>query len=384
MFSAFSAAPKPMEHSELQALVRDQIIQEAGVDFESRPILAMYSCFFPDPRAANYDDLLKLLLQRLDEVVESDYVLVFFAAGSQYQPGWSFLYRAYSLLGRKYRKNLKSMFIVHPSLWPRLIIQGMGAVVSPKFARKLVWVYSLAQLGGSVPLKQLHVPEAVLAVDAKSSSGKVSMEKLPPDTSSVFGKPLEEIMGLNGEEGLPRVVTDCIEYIRKDGMNVEGIFRRSPASQQLQAAKRAYQTAESTYDLQASGDVHLACVLLKTFFRDLPNPVFSAAMYDTIRGIQSLPTDSARLSYTKNTILPLLPRPTYLLLEATFALLHDIHANSSTNLMTSTNLTIVWAPNLVRSDNPIADFSMGAMGAQSGGAGNVIRICIERFEEVFE
>ena len=40
-----------------------------------------------------------------------------------------------------------------------------------------------------------------------------------PIKSQMFGVPLDAIMGYEGEkDGLPRVVRDCIQYLRETGM----------------------------------------------------------------------------------------------------------------------------------------------------------------------
>jgi len=41
--------------------------------------------------------------------VESDYTVVFFAAGGRYTPHWNWIWKAYRSLSRKYRKNLKRL-----------------------------------------------------------------------------------------------------------------------------------------------------------------------------------------------------------------------------------------------------------------------------------
>ncbi len=41
--------------------------------------------------------------------VESDYTVVFFAAGGRHTPGWNWVWKAYRSLSRKYRKNLKRL-----------------------------------------------------------------------------------------------------------------------------------------------------------------------------------------------------------------------------------------------------------------------------------
>jgi Rho GTPase-activating protein 1 len=38
-----------------------------------------------------------------------------------------------------------------------------------------------------------------------------------PSQSNIFGVPLEELMGRRGEKGVPKVVRDCIQFLRETG-----------------------------------------------------------------------------------------------------------------------------------------------------------------------
>ncbi|KAJ3287408.1 hypothetical protein HK104_008629 [Borealophlyctis nickersoniae] len=385
-----------MSEPQIQELVSTKLIKEAGVDLESRPLLVFYACYLPDPQTTDYDILLNFLLARLDNFVESDYVLVLFAGGAKYQPPWTWMFKAYSNLGRnrfagaryRYRKHLKNLHIVHPSLWPKLLMQAMGAVVSPKFSRKVYAETGLMQFV-VVPLEQLQIPEEVLTIDAQyqsampASPSPGSRSVAPPVAKHAFGVKLEDIMGTNGEKGLPRVVSECIEFIRANGLDSEGIFRRSPASTSMQSAKQAYDRNDPDIDLATLGGVHVACVLLKMFFRDLPEPLFPASMYDIIRGIEARPTPLDQASYAKTTIFPLLSKPANMLIKSLFSFLHQVHTHSVRNLMNAHNLCIVWAPNLVRSDNPAVDFTMCAAGPGGGGVGTLVKVAIEYWDTAF-
>ena len=82
--------------------------------------------------------------------------------------------------------------------------------------------------------------------------------------SSIFGVPLEDLMGYNGEKGgIPRVVKDTIQFLRDSGTSLpqypkqrhtygsiglmeEGLFRRSPSSVMLRAAQDAYDRGQSS------------------------------------------------------------------------------------------------------------------------------------------
>lgn len=65
--------------------------------------------------------------------------------------------------------------------------------------------------------------------------------------------------------------------------------------------------------------------------------------------------DTSRIHYIRNELLPSLPPHSRTLLITLFRMLSQVAANSATTKMGARNLVIVWAPNLVRSKDPIAD-----------------------------
>lgn len=61
-------------------------------------------------------------------------------------------------------------------------------------------------------------------------------------------------MGEEGEFGIPVMLSLCMEHIRREGINTEGIFRRSPASTELAEVKQKFdqgnmQSPESIHPL---------------------------------------------------------------------------------------------------------------------------------------
>jgi hypothetical protein len=47
-------------------------------------------------------------------------------------------------------------------------------------------------------------------------------------------------MGEEGEFGIPAMLSLCMDYIRREGIDTEGIFRRSPASTELAEVKQKF------------------------------------------------------------------------------------------------------------------------------------------------
>ncbi|KAF8576884.1 RhoGAP-domain-containing protein [Ramaria rubella] len=393
----------PYERERLQE-VMSRLIFQAGVDFETRPMVVMAACALPDPHEMSYDLLLTRILSYLDLYVESDYTLVFLAAGGQHVPSWNWVWKVYrSQLSRKYRKNLKRMYVVHPSFFSKMLFSLAGAIISPKFFRKIQYCNTLSELARYVPLTQIDIPPEVYDENLKHESG-ISLPIYPLATH--FGVPLDELMGAYGEKGgVPRVVRDCVTFLREYGMEEVGLFRRSPNSLTLNQVQAAYDRGHPV-SLETYGDAHIAAVLLKKFFRDLPSPIFPEESYSAIRRCPP-PSDEdgdlACISHIREYILPGLGSySAVILLSYVLHLLHDVSLRSNVNKMDAYNLAIVFAPNLVKSSNPIRDVQMCAIpggpslwASDSNPAlshpkemkttvGMVLKCCIERYFEIFD
>jgi len=67
----------------------------------------------------------------LDKFVEEDYSLVYFHYGltSKNKPPLSWLWQAYRAFDRKYKKNLKALYLVHPTNFIRVIWQIFRAAI---------------------------------------------------------------------------------------------------------------------------------------------------------------------------------------------------------------------------------------------------------------
>ncbi|CAG8661628.1 9231_t:CDS:2, partial [Scutellospora calospora] len=268
------------------------------VDFESKPMVVICACNMPNPADVDYDRILSRILQKLDIFVESDYTVVLFAGGAKYNPGWTWMFRAYKSLSRKYKKNLKSLYMVQPTTWARVYLDFMNVVISPKFAKKVKYVLTLSELAKYVPLTQIDIPPAVYEYNLKFEDRIKLPTNYDEEGHLMFGVHVEKLMGTEGENGLPRVVRDCVAYLRSEGLETEGVFRRSPSSVLLRQAKEAYDRGNPV-NLEDYG-VHVAAVLLKMFFNALPVPVFPMETYDTLKQIIHKPHYLGRVEFIRS------------------------------------------------------------------------------------
>ncbi|KDR83028.1 hypothetical protein GALMADRAFT_238784 [Galerina marginata CBS 339.88] len=409
------------EEKKMVQEVLSRMIFQAGVDFETRPMVVLNASALPDPQTVSYDLLLARILSYLDLYVEADYTVVFFAAGSKHAPSWNWVWKAYRSLSRKYRKNLKQLYIVHSSFFSKMLFSLAGAIISPKFFRKLMYITTLSELAKHVPLTQIDIPPAVYQENLKYER-KISLPV--PARSNIFGVPLEDIMGYDGEKGgIPRVVRDAIQFLRDTGMQDDGLFRRSPSSALLRAVQEAYDRG-NVVSLDTFADPHIAAVLIKKYLRDLPKPIFPESTYGVVRRCPLPPgtirddeAEMASVHYVRDVLLPELVPCAYILLSHVLHLLHDVSLRSSFNRMDATNLAIVICPNLVKSSNPVRDVMMCSLPvpdmaspsqSQTTSAGTlaasqlsnsqssadsvegkttlgmVIALCIRRYYEIFD
>lgn len=100
----------------------------------------------------------------LDKYVEQDYSVVYFHHGltSQNKPPLSWLWKAYRAFDRKYKKNLKALYLVHPTNFIRIVWQMLRPAISVKFGRKMMYVNSLQELQQHLGLEKIPIPEQVL------------------------------------------------------------------------------------------------------------------------------------------------------------------------------------------------------------------------------
>ena len=132
--------------------------------------------------------------------------------------------------------------------------------------------------------------------------------------NSQFGAPLNWIAENNDNINIPPIVKKCVEFLSTpEHLETVGIFRRSANVADVKATQAKVNAGEDIiFDEQT--DVHLAAVLLKAFFRELPEPLLTFDVFEDVMNFQQLPTD-ARTSFMKDTLRNKLPEQNFLLLK---------------------------------------------------------------------
>lgn len=102
----------------------------------------------------------------------------------------------------------------------------------------------------------------------------------------LFGSDLTVRCNLEGRV-IPAIVARCIEEVEIRGMDVEGIYRKSGGSGQVNQLKSGFEaiapTSTETFDISdVDLDIHAVTSTLKQYFRRLPVPLITYDVYDSL------------------------------------------------------------------------------------------------------
>lgn len=365
-------------------IARHQIIEVAGDDHFGRKVIVFNACRMPPQHQLDHHKLLMYLKATLDQYVESDYTLIYFHHGltSENKPSLGWLRDAYREFDRKYKKNIKALYIVHPTMFIRTLLILFKPLISFKFGRKINYVNYLSELEDVVKCDQLIIPARVREYDNKlranlkpSAQPPMSPPRSPPLPNQVFGVPLTALRQRSADgEPVPVVMRDTISFLSERGLEMEGIFRRSANVTLVKEVQQRYNSGEMVnfYDME---DVHLAAVILKTFLRELPEPLLTYHLYNDIVNFTSV-SEESQVTVMK-TLVESLPEENYASLRYLITFLAQVSANSDINKMTNSNLAVVFGPNLLWGrDNAM---SLSAIGPIN----NFTRILLDQQQLVF-
>ncbi|CAN9508327.1 unnamed protein product [Ophioblennius macclurei] len=308
----------------------------------------------PPLHQLNHRRLLEYLKFTLDQYVQLDYILVYFHYGlkSSNKPSLKWLREAYAEFDRKYKKNLKALYVVHPTNFIRIVWNIFKPLISQKFGKKLKYVNYLAELREHLNYDQLFIPPEVVRHDEKlraaQKGGASPLVKAPPPRpplpSQQFGVSLQYIRERNRNAAIPPVMTQTVEYLKEHGLKTEGIFRRSVHVQVIKDVQKLYNLGKPV-DFAALGNIHVPAVILKAFLRELPEPLLTFRVYQQAQDILSVQS-SLRVSKCKH-IVQSLPEHQLMVSRYLMGFLHMVSQESVANRMSASNLACVFGVNLL-------------------------------------
>ncbi|CAF0975201.1 unnamed protein product [Adineta steineri] len=335
------------------------IVDLCGDDKFGRKVILCSACRLPhENRIQNsefktidkfYDCLLKYIIRTFDEYVDMDYVIVYFHHGlhSYNRPSYGWLMKSYRNIERKYKKNLKALYVVHPTAWIKFLWPFLRSIISVKFSSKLRYINRIGQLTEYVHLNNLKIPEEIRSIDPLIPIEIPSSEQKP---TQKFNVSLQFILEHEQGEKIPLVIRQTVDYIKSFGLNEPGIFRQTVPIPLIKQIEDKYNDGQPII-LQQYGDVHFASCILKIFLRSLTDPLMTYHLYPELLGLSGTLKRHNQIDIIRDLIIEKLPAQNYIVLKYLIEFLNLVSIYSDTNLMTTTNLSLVFGPILAWSDD---------------------------------
>nr|XP_019610816.1 PREDICTED: rho GTPase-activating protein 44 isoform X1 [Rhinolophus sinicus] len=159
-----------------------------------------------------------------------------------------------------------------------------------------------------------------------------------------FGKPLEEHLMISGRE-IAFPIEACVTMLLECGMQEEGLFRVAPSASKLKKLKAALDCC--VVDVQEySADPHAIAGALKSYLRELPEPLMTFDLYDEWIQASNIQEQDKRLQALWNACEKL-PKANHNNIRYLIKFLSKLSEYQDVNKMTPSNMAIVLGPNLL-------------------------------------
>jgi len=338
------------QREDLSDLERKNLLSIRGRDKQGRPI-AVFTEQEIDKQ--DLDRVTLYLIRSLDKFVEQDYVLVYCINNqkNQKRPGFQWILSLYRTITRKYKKNLKALYMVHPIWLYKVLMRLFRPFVSDKFWRKLTLLSDLNALFDDIDPSEIPLAPHVLAHNILHDRGRVN--------EPVFGVSYELVVQRSATgktDHVPLFFRQILEELETSWAKMEGIFRIPGSHSTIQQLKLLIDHGYFVDFSQVKG--HALTGLVKLFFREMPTPLLCynylyhefLQFSESIRYISSDDDEpkEAQFSMTKlQSLLGRLPDSVYAMTKFFMEFLHVIAQHSTHNLMTPSSLAVCIAPNLL-------------------------------------
>ncbi|PNF26550.1 hypothetical protein B7P43_G13261 [Cryptotermes secundus] len=187
------------------------------------------------------------------------------------------------------------------------------------------------------------------------SALKILEEKIPELEKNIRDSPLKPVYGYPLEEHL-RVtqrkvafpIELCVCALLELGMEEEGLFRVAGGSSKVRRMKMSFDAGCLTLPTALEyRDPHVIAGALKSYLRELPEPLMTHALYDEWVTAARIQSSSEARQQALKLVVDKLPEANFDNLRYLIKFLSALSRNQEVNKMTPQNIAIVIAPNLI-------------------------------------
>ncbi|KYQ88574.1 hypothetical protein DLAC_11307 [Tieghemostelium lacteum] len=174
------------------AVQEANIFVSLGKNSEDVPMFLLNACNFPNIK--DIDLVLMYIIKVLEPIVISGPYILFYSHALLKQeccPDRNWITQTYEILPRNYKKNLKSIYILHPSSWLKFLFLAMSPFLSEKVWNKIEYLDYIQEIPNYYNKEYIVslIPKAVKDHDEELLETPELTERVV-DTLDTLGKEL--------------------------------------------------------------------------------------------------------------------------------------------------------------------------------------------------
>lgn len=196
--------------------------------------------------------------------------------------------------------------------------------------------------------QKISMNDIALTISVRHTPTSKTLKRQPSKIQGgMFGVKLKSVTNRE-HKTVPTFVTTCLKEIEARGLDELGIYRVSGVTSEIQRLKKAFdKNMRAGTNLVSNSDIHAVTGVLKLFFRELPEPLFTEANYKAFVstvGLKDLPSKEKCMLQ----VLHDLPDENYYTIVSVMEHLVKVAKCESENKMSISNLSTVFGPTLLQ------------------------------------
>jgi len=247
-----------------------------------------------------------------------------------------------------------------------LLFEEIGNDEKPIYRGKASIEFSRNWLKDKVISKEISIANSILSVTLKFISSESSTIRFPAGkVYGAFGVPIQTVTKKEKSE-IPYLIVGCVREVERRGMKEIGIYRVSGLSSDVQKLKKAFEVNPYEAEhLLKEIDIHAVTGLLKLYLRELPEALFTNALYKKFFDAFGILNNEEKSSKLIELFLqlPLVNQNTI-----NFIIEHLTNVNNyeNYNKMSLNNLATVFGPTMIFPNNNSSNLSSNSGNINSG------------------
>ncbi|XP_051154805.1 active breakpoint cluster region-related protein isoform X2 [Leptopilina boulardi] len=196
-------------------------------------------------------------------------------------------------------------------------------------------------------LKSLNLGPASLDVSLKFVPSEVTLRRVPSaKPQGLFGAKIQQVCKREKRD-VPFIVTACVREVERRGVGEVGLYRVSGSASDLAKLRKSFESnSYEAEQLLKEVDVHSVTGVLKLYLREMPEALFTDALYPAF--LEAFQTGEVSRNTALRRVYEGLPTVNKAVIDFLLAHLIRVNKHEAQNKMSLHNLATVFGPTLLR------------------------------------